>query len=109
MLRNPAKAGMVGDAVQREYPNNKKVQQKVLDLAVTVVEWMTAKAEGHVEPLSEVAITITVPLQVKTALALMASETRHTNGRVMGLSTYLRARLCQLAFSKFPSLRPQAP
>lgn len=100
------KSGLAEDSAKIAYPDL-QVRARAFELAQLVVEWMTAKKDGKLSPLSEAPVMILLPLPVKQAAQLMAREMRGSTGRPLGLATFIRMMVCEAVYRKFPQLRPK--
>ncbi len=101
------RAGLVEDTIKIMYPENKGAQERLMALAGTVVEFMTLKADGHIDLNKPVRVMIELPPQVKIAAQMMANDMRGPTGRKLGLATWIAALVKREVFERYPHLKPK--
>lgn len=107
MLMNERKAGMVNDALQLMWPNDRVTHKNCMELARLCQEYFTKKKENDLGDFGidfEEAVSFGLPLEFKNALRTISKDTRY-KGRSMGIARYVKLLVLRDLASKFPLLR----
>lgn len=102
------RAGLAADSVAIMYPDNRAAKERLFTLATTVVEYMTLKADGHLDLDKPIRVMIELPPQVKLAAQMIANDHRGPTGRKLGLSTWISAMVKREVYTRYPHLKPKS-
>lgn len=102
-----SRAGLADDSVKIMYPDSQGARERLFILAKTVVEYMTLKADGHLDLDIPLRVMIELPPKIKLAAQMIANDHRGPTGRKLGLATWISAMVKREVYERYPHLKPK--